>query len=167
MGATTDVRIRPFDEARDLETCARMMSGSEPWITLGRDYEASRRALADPTREKYVAEDGRGLAGFLILNMNGPFAGYIQSVCVAPDRRRRGIGSHLVRFAEERSFRDWPNVFLCVSSFNTGAKRLYERLGYRVVGELSDYVVSGHSEILMRKTIGPTRGYRRRDEATS
>lgn len=159
--------IRQFDETRDLDACARMMSESEPWITLGRDYEASRRVLSDPTRERYVAEDASGLAGFLILNMNGPFAGYIQTVCVAPGRRGRGIGTLLVRFAEERSFRDWPNVFLCVSSFNAGARRLYERLGYRAVGELSDYVVAGHSEILMRKTIGPTRDFRRRDEPAS
>jgi [ribosomal protein S18]-alanine N-acetyltransferase len=42
-----------------------------------------------------------------------------------------------------------------VSSFNQGARRLYERLGYNVVGELTDYIVEGHSEILLRKTVGP------------
>jgi ribosomal protein S18 acetylase RimI-like enzyme len=47
------------------------------------------------------------------------------------------------------------NVFMCVSSFNIEAKRLYIRLGYEVVGELRDYIVAGHSEILLRKTIGP------------
>ena len=31
--------------------------------------------------------------------------------------------------------------------------------GYHVVGELKDYVVAGRSEILMRKTRGPIRGY--------
>jgi ribosomal protein S18 acetylase RimI-like enzyme len=141
-----------------------MMASSEPWITLGRDYDASRRILADAAKERYVAEDGGGLAGFLILNMKGAFVGYIQTVCVAPDRRGRGIGSLLVAFAEQRVFRESPNVFLCVSSFNPRARRLYERLGYRTVGELPDYVVRGHSEILMRKTIGPTREFFRRDE---
>jgi ribosomal protein S18 acetylase RimI-like enzyme len=43
----------------------------------------------------------------------------------------------------------------CVSSFNHGARRLYERLGYHVVGELTDYIVEGYSEILLRKTRGP------------
>jgi ribosomal protein S18 acetylase RimI-like enzyme len=140
------------------------MASSEPWITLGRDYDASRRILADAAKERYVAEDGGGLAGFLILNMKGAFVGYIQTVCVAPDRRGRGIGSLLVAFAEQRVFRESPNVFLCVSSFNPRARRLYERLGYRTVGELPDYVVRGHSKILMRKTIGPTREFFRRDE---
>ena len=144
-----------------------MMAASDPWITLGRDVAASRRILADPAREKYVAEEGSDLAGFLILNMQGAFVGYIQTVCVAPARRGRGIGTLLVRFAEERSFRESPNVFLCVSSFNGRARRLYERLGYAPVGELPDYVVAGHSEILMRKSIGPWHEFRRRDETRS
>jgi RimJ/RimL family protein N-acetyltransferase len=36
-------------------------------------------------------------------------------------------------------------MFLCVSSFNPRARALYERSGYRFVGELPDYVVDGHS----------------------
>jgi hypothetical protein len=32
---------------------------------------------------------------------------------------------------------------------------LYERHGYQVIGELTDYLVKGHSEILLRKTFGP------------
>ena len=42
-----------------------------------------------------------------------------------------------------------------MSDFNHGARRLYERLGFRLVGELTDYVVAGHSELLLRKTRGP------------
>ena len=40
-----------------------------------------------------------------------------------------------------------------------GAQRLYERLGYDVVGEFKDYIISGHSEILLRKTIAPLSEY--------
>lgn len=39
------------------------------------------------------------------------------------------------------------------------ATRLYERLGYKVVGELTDYIVRGHSEVLLRKTVGPLTGF--------
>jgi len=132
-----------------------MMASSEPWKTLGRTYEACLERMRDETKERYVAlgEDGRAL-GFIVLNMQGAFVGYIQTVCVAAETRGQGLGARLVRFAEERIHRDSPNVFLCVSSFNEGAKRLYERLGYTVVGELADYIVRGHSEILMRKSLG-------------
>ena len=135
------------------------MAASEPWVTLGRSYEASLRIVEDPTREVYVAGDAAGLAGFVILCMSGAFVGYVQTILVAPDRRGRGIGSKLVEFAERRIFPVYPNVFMCVSSFNHGARRLYERLGYQVVGELTDYIVRGHSEILLRKTVGPLAGY--------
>lgn len=131
------------------------MADSEPWRTLGRGYEASRSLIADPTREVYVAEDDDGLAGFLILCTVGPFTGYLQTLCLAPGRRGQGIGTRLVAFAEERLFAISPNVFLCVSSFNDGARRLYPRLGYEYVGELRDYLVRGHSELLYRKTRGP------------
>lgn len=136
-----------------------MMSESEPWKTLGRDYDASVTTLSDPLKEVYVAVQGENIAGFVILNMQGAFVGYIQTLCVAPKLRGQGTGSILLRFAEERIFRDSPNIFMCVSSFNKNAQRLYERLGYQVVGELADYIVAGHSEILLRKTIGPINGF--------
>jgi ribosomal-protein-alanine N-acetyltransferase len=147
--------IRALQGAQEVETCALMMSESEPWKTLGRDYNASVATLSDPSKEAYVAVQGDEIAGFVILNMQGPFVGYIQTLCVAPELRGQGTGSILLQFAEERIFRDSPNVFMCVSSFNKDAQRLYERLGYQVVGELTDYIVAGHSEILLRKTAGP------------
>jgi ribosomal-protein-alanine N-acetyltransferase len=102
-----------------------------------------------------VAHVNGRLAGFLLLNLQGTFAGYIQTVGMAPEFRGQGYGKRLIAFAEQRILRDHQNVFLCVSSFNQTARRLYARLGYREVGELTDFLVAGHSEFLLRKTIGP------------
>jgi ribosomal-protein-alanine N-acetyltransferase len=154
--------IRPLSGEQEAEQCARLMESSEPWRTLGRDYETSLRIVSDQAKEVYVAyasDKTDVVAGFLILNMTGAFIGYIQTVCVAPEWRGRGLGAILIRFAEERIFRETSNVFMCVSSFNTDAQRLYERLGYQRVGELTDYIVAGYSEILLRKTIGPLTGF--------
>jgi len=151
----TALAIRRLETREEAEACARMMAGTEPWITLGRDDDACLRVVLDETRERYVAHEGDRLAGILILNVKGAFVGYIQTVCAAPELRGTGVGTALVAFAEERIFRDHRNVFICVSDFNPGARRLYERLGYRLVGELTDYVVAGHSELLLRKTRGP------------
>jgi ribosomal protein S18 acetylase RimI-like enzyme len=136
------------------------MASSDPWRRLGRTLEESYRILRDPSREVYVALESASdteprVAGFTILVMQGAFIGYIQSVAVRPERRGRGLGTALIEFAERRILRATPNVFICVSSFNPAARRLYERLGYTVVGELTDYIVRGHSEILLRKTTGP------------
>jgi ribosomal protein S18 acetylase RimI-like enzyme len=157
--------IRPLATDDEARACAGIMATSDPWLTLGRTVEASYRIVRDPAREVYVAVpevaeprhrvDGASVAGFAIVVMQGAFVGYIQTVAVHAAWRGRGLGTTLIGFAERRILRDEPNVFICASSFNPGARRLYERLGYRVVGELTDYVVRGHSEILLRKTTGP------------
>lgn len=147
------VRLSSDAEAR---ACARMMADSEPWVTLGRSFESALAIIQDPTREVFVLRDeGQEIGGFLILCMVGAFVGYIQTICVHPERRGEGLGTKLVEFAEERILGRFPNVFMCVSSFNHDARRLYERLGYRLVGELTDYIVAGYSEYLLRKTVGP------------
>ena len=151
----TALAIRPIGTREEAEACARMMAGTEPWITLRRDFDACLRVVLDETRERYVACEGDRLAGLLVLSLKGAFVGYIQTVCAAPEYRGKGVGTALVTFAEERIFRDHRNVFICVSDFNPGARRLYERLGYRLIGELVDYVVAGRSELLLRKTRGP------------
>jgi [ribosomal protein S18]-alanine N-acetyltransferase len=154
--------IRPLRAGEESRRCARMMAASEPWITLKRGYAKSLAIVEGRQREVHVAlEDGQ-LRGFLILNMSGAFAGYIQTVCVAPEARRRRIGTQLVRFAEARIFRESPNVFLCVSSFNPRARALYRRLGYVRVGDLKDYLVPGHSETIFRKTIGSLDEFKQR-----
>jgi [ribosomal protein S18]-alanine N-acetyltransferase len=150
-----DLAVRPLETREEAEACARMMAATEPWITLQRDYEACLRVMLDETRERYVAYRADRLAGLLVLNVKGAFVGYIQTVCAAEEFRGTGVGTALVAFAEERIFRDFRNAFICVSEFNHGARRLYERLGFRLVGELTDYVVAGHSELLLRKTRGP------------
>ena len=118
--------------------------------------------IANPAGEVWVAREEGIARGFIILLLQGAFVGYIQVVCVAADARSSGIGSKLVAFAEERIFRQFPNVFLCVSSINPRARQLYERLGYRLVGELDDYLVRGHSEFLMRKSVGPLEEFLKR-----
>jgi ribosomal-protein-alanine N-acetyltransferase len=152
------VRLHQKNEA---ETCANMMANSEPWITLRRDYDASLKNLTDPSKEVYLALVDDEIAGFAVLNMQGAFVGYIQSVCVAPQWRNKRIGSHLMDFVEKRIFSETPNAFICVSSFNRGVQRLYERRGYETIGELKDFIVPGHSEILLRKTIAPLTDFKK------
>ena len=154
-------QIRKLGGKEEIEVCAQMMASSEPWITLGRDFDASVKTLSVPSKEVYVAVVEEEIAGFLILNMQGAFIGYVQTICVSPYNRNKGVGSKLLSFAEERVFRETPNVFICVSSFNKDAQRLYERHGYEMVGELRDYIVSGHSEMLLRKTIAPLNEFKK------
>jgi ribosomal protein S18 acetylase RimI-like enzyme len=155
-----EIRLIRGDE--EIQACAQWMASTEPWSLFGITEEMARSRISDPPRECWVAEMDGQLAGFTVLRMDGPFAGYIQTLLVAPSWRSRGLGRKLLAQAEERIFRDWPNVFMCVTSFNREAARLYARLGYEVVGALSDYIVRGHDEILLRKSREPLRDFWRK-----
>jgi ribosomal protein S18 acetylase RimI-like enzyme len=156
------VTVRPIGGDDEIRVCAEIMTTSDPWVTLGRTMEQAVRILSErEIQETYVAVNDGAVVGFVILIVKGAFVGYIRTVAVHSDWRSRGLGRRLIWFAEERIFRDSPNVFLCVSSFNERARALYERLGYETVGELRDYIVRGHSEWLMRKTLGPFAEFQR------
>jgi [ribosomal protein S18]-alanine N-acetyltransferase len=147
-----DEGIRPKMEIGKLqgiceaEICARMMTRSEPWATLCQSYDASLEIVTDPSREVYLAFMEGEVIGFAILHLRGLFNGYIQTVCVEPQWRNKGIGSRLIAFAEERIFSESSNAFICVSSTSENTLRLYERLGYKVIGPLKG------SEVLLRKS---------------
>ena len=155
----SDLNIRPLRDDAEARFCAAFMAASEPWRTLGFMQEQIFRSLTNPSREVRVAEMESQIVGALILFLDGPLEGYIQTIALHPDWRNRGLGKQLMKFAEDRIFRKSPNVFLCVSHFNHRAQKFYESLGYQRVGELPDYLVKGFSEILMRKTKGPLLGF--------
>ena len=140
--------------AEGREWAARLMAGSEPWITLGRGMEACLKACTDPACDMYIAHIGDEPCGFLLLHPKGVAGSpYVRSIATAPEFRGRGIGSLLLDHVEKVHARSARFLFLCVSSFNPRARALYERHGYSVVGELPDSVIDGFSEILMIKKL--------------
>lgn len=157
----TAFMIRPLNGDAEAWTCADIMASTDPWITLGRDRNATYGSVAHPLAETYVAEESGQIAGVVIVVMKMPLLrGYIMGLAVRPEFRKRGVGSALLKFAEERIFRESPNVFLCVSTFNATAQRLYETHGYQRIGVIDNYAIEGIGEILLRKTLGPSSQYR-------
>ena len=65
----------------------------------------------------------------------------------------------MLQFCERRILAISPNVFICVSSFNKGAIKLYYETGFKLVGELTDFIKEGFTELLLRKSAGPILGY--------
>src|SRR5919109_1364062 len=86
------LNIDPLTSRDDLEWCARVMAENEPWRTLKRDYGSSLDVLSNPLKERYVVRADGSRVGLLILDMTGPFPGYIQTIGIAPEARNRGIG---------------------------------------------------------------------------
>jgi ribosomal protein S18 acetylase RimI-like enzyme len=158
VGATNpggDIRIVPANGA-DREWAAQLMARSEPWTTLRRSLETCRAVVNDPEFQVFVGRIDRERCGFLILDPRGlAGAPYLKSLAAADAFRGRGVGTAFIRFAEDYFRPHARYLFLCVSSFNDGARRLYERLGYEHVGTLKDLAVEGASELLMGKRLRP------------
>jgi ribosomal protein S18 acetylase RimI-like enzyme len=152
IGFTTDDKV--------ISACALMMATSDPWITLGMKYEQCLTAFEGPCKEVYMAEYKKELAGFIIIQVCGTFKGYIQTVCVSRDFRGQGFGKQLLSFAEERILKISPNIFICVSSFNKGAVKLYYQLGFKLIGEFEHFLKQGFTELFLRKSVGPVLGYK-------
>lgn len=136
------------------------MAASDPWLELGLSRAHCLKALNVPFRETYITKARGQVAGLVTITMYGTFKGYIQTLFVAEGFRGEGLGERLMAFAEKKIFARSPNVFLCVSSFNKGARRFYLRLGYKKTGLLKDFLKKGSDEVLMRKTAGPLLSYR-------
>jgi len=140
--------------AEDQLWAAGLMASLDPWKRLGRGLDQCRRRCADPAMELFVLRQSDRNLGFVLLDPQGlAGAPYIASIAVDPAFQGQGIGARLVQFAETRYAGRARFMFLCVSSFNVRARRLYERLGYECVSELTDHVIDGASEFLMRKRL--------------
>ena len=154
-----NISFKLTTDHQDFLVCAMMMAQSDPWITLGMNYEMCLKAFAGPSKEIYLIVLNEEIAGFVILQTGGTFKVYIQTLCISEAYRGKGLGKKLLQFCEERVLKISPNIFICVSSFNKGAIKLYEEFGFKLVGELNDFVKEGFTELLLRKTFGPIVGY--------
>ncbi|PWT94580.1 MAG: N-acetyltransferase [Bacteroidetes bacterium] len=155
MNDHLNISISQTKERKHIEICARMMAGTDPWIRYGMDYDLCLKAFEGAFREIYILQIDEVIAGFAILQVTGTFKGYIQSLCISEERRGHGLGNKLLQFCEERILQISPNIFICVSEFNVGALKLYKEFGFKLIGELHDFLQPGLTELLMRKTHGP------------
>jgi ribosomal protein S18 acetylase RimI-like enzyme len=100
-------------------------------------YDAFERVRSDPNIRLMVAEEGGRIVGCLQLcilpglSSQGAPRGLIEDVRVASDRRSRGIGEKLVRWAlEEARGKGCRLVELLTHHTRVDAQRFYERLGF-------------------------------------
>ncbi|WP_165698021.1 GNAT family N-acetyltransferase [Flavobacterium nackdongense] len=159
MKTVQKITIEKTTNQNDFDFCALMMAKSDPWITLEMDFNLCVQAFAGASKEVYVVRAENVITGFVILQIEGTFKGYIQTICINEDFRGKGIGTKLLNFCEERILKISPNIFICVSSFNTRALQLYTDFGFKVIGELPHFIKEGFTEILLWKTFGPKIGH--------
>ena len=155
MPNAPEIQITLCEDAAAFDQFAGWLAASDPWLTLRLDTAYCRKAFEGHSRECWTISVNGSTAGFVILQMAGTFRGYIQTLFIAPEFQGKGLGHQLLDFCEAHIGRTSPNIFICVSSFNEGARRLYESRGFEQIGVLKDFIRSGYDELLYRKSIGP------------
>ena len=149
------INIKKADK-NDLDDCKIALLDSK----LGQEYfvseEKALSALMEgiTNGEMYVAvTQGGACLGFIWFILRGAFHSfpYLHIIAVKKKCRSQGIGKELLAFFEDCVFPDASKAFLVVADFNPVAKRLYQRLGYKQVGELPDLYKEGVTEYLMMK----------------
>jgi GNAT superfamily N-acetyltransferase len=108
------------------------------WRTVAADVASGARALL-------VAEDGQGICGTvqLVLDLpeNQPHRADVAKMLVHRRARRHGLGAALMRAAETTA-RACGRTLLVLDAVTGGdAARLYERLGWRRVGDIPRYAL--------------------------
>jgi len=113
---------------------------SDFWRSLAPDVADGRRLLL-------AAHDTTGIVGTVqvILDQpeNQPHRADVAKMLVHRRSRRRGIGSALVRAAEE-SARSAGKTLLVLDTASGDAERLYARLGWIRAGTVPDYALWPH-----------------------
>ncbi|MFO7692640.1 MAG: N-acetyltransferase [Vicinamibacterales bacterium] len=150
------IRRAASDDAR---WAAGLMASSDPWITLGRGFDACLAACTSAIDALDIAESAGERCGLVLVRPAGVAgAPYIVSIAVDPAFRSRGIGAALVAHVERAFAGRSRHLFLCVSSFNPRARRFYERLGFEAVGTLRAFLIDQADEILMCKRLASRAG---------
>lgn len=105
-----------------------------PW-----EESVERRRLADhfqPDSTRILVIDGRD-AGMIDVRA-GETSVNLANIRIAPEYQRRGFGSRILRGILEDAHREGRSVMLSALKVNP-ARRLYERLGFMVVGETATH----------------------------
>jgi ribosomal protein S18 acetylase RimI-like enzyme len=145
-----DIRVRPYRLPADMDALVRIWEDSEdhheaidPQPPLvPRSIEATRRRFeqlkVDPQRALLVAEVDGAVVGLAEATLrrdesNGFVGAYVNELAVASGWRGRGIGTRLLAEVEQWG-RDNGALAMALDTLvtNAGARRLYERLGFRV-----------------------------------
>jgi len=160
MGATLEgeQRVRAY-RAEDRGAVTGMLVDRDPWRALGYAAGDWEQLLSVPLvgREGWVIERRGAPAGFALVRLGFLLGDYLELFVIAGNAARSGLGRELLVAVERAVFARSRNFFVCVSDFNIAARRFYESQGYQDVGGLSDLLIAGSTERLLRKTTGPTR----------
>ena len=107
-------------------------------------------ALSFPGLVRLKLSEGQKVIGFVGGEIKEG-VGWITTIEVHPDYQGRGFGKALLAKAEAAL--GTPSVRLTTRKSNLEAIRLYEKVGYKLVGTWKGYYIGGEDGLVFEKTI--------------
>jgi len=127
----------------------------QPPFRFGRRY--MRQIVDNPDSATWIAEQDSRMAGFAIVEWiqdKGAAVAYIQTIEVAADERRQGVGDELLRRVEASARAAGARtIWLHVDVENSKAIRLYERSGYASQGRAEHYYARNRAAVVYTKKL--------------
>lgn len=143
-------------EKKYLENCYEILINSEIGKTYFMDFDSkSMLAYGIASGDINVVLDNREeCIGFVWYEARGTFGmhPFLHIIAIGEEYRNNGIGTEVILSFEEKAFVESDKIFLMVAEFNSKARRLYEKLGYKQVGVLPSFYKPNVNECLMMKT---------------
>jgi [ribosomal protein S18]-alanine N-acetyltransferase len=142
---TVELRRLELGDLAAIEAIERA-SYPTPW---SRSMFASELARSSSISLGAVAAETRELVGYLVISRYVD-AWHVMNIAVAPEWRRRGVATALLERLFEVTAADGRRGYtLEVRVSNTGAIRLYERLGFRSRGVRRAYYTDNLEDALI------------------
>ena len=127
----------------------------QPRFRFSRKY--MQQIVSRSNSVTWIAEEDGQMGGFAIAEWTRGVSGsigYIQTIEVAPDRRKQGIGRELLRRVEDSArAASVQAIWLHVHAENAPAIRLYESNGYLREGREENYYALGHAALIYGKSL--------------
>ncbi len=154
------VRLQGFDLEPMTPVAAKtigpLLSRIDPWARYAYTGDALTAFLAneEPGAPRFAIKADRVIAGAISIRNNWLRGPYLQFLGILPGYQSHGIGGAILDwFENEARGIGAQNLWVAASEFNTRALSFYEKHGFNRIATLSDLVVEGSSEILLRKRL--------------
>ena len=139
-----------------IKQVAAALASIDPWRRLGISQQGLLRSLSeagpDIVCQSLVADSD--LLGISVVRKNWLFGDYLKLFAVLPGMQGHGHGHAAIeKLCTACTATGGTNLWACVSAFNSQAQTFYERCGFETIGRISDLVVSGEDELLIRRRL--------------
>ncbi|MFC7620052.1 GNAT family N-acetyltransferase [Microlunatus sp. GCM10028923] len=131
----------------DLPVIADILANVQGQADPALDVEAQRTALAADLENWFGRDEPESLLSIIELDgvpvgrlrvVRWPDRIFLGGIQVHPDHQERGIGTELITALIEEARASGRELQLTVDKINIGARRLYQRLGFRTESETVD-----------------------------